>query len=95
MQEIEALKQATLLNRAAFFNKISDTQKQSDRAQEQQVQIISYDTGTRTYKVKHPNGSQGFAKAISNSSNLCKGAYVSLVQPKGTTTATIDTVPKG
>ncbi|MFN6538107.1 MAG: hypothetical protein RM021_017415 [Nostoc sp. EkiNYC01] len=95
MQEIEALKQATLLNRAAFFNKITDAQKQSDRQQEQQVQIISYDPDARAYKIKHPNGSQGFAKAISNSSNLCKGAYASLVQPKGTTTAIIDTVPKG
>ncbi|MFN6474184.1 MAG: hypothetical protein RMY36_031515 [Nostoc sp. SerVER01] len=95
MNEVETLAQAALLNRAAFFNKVSDTQKQSDRAQEQQVKIINYDPDLRAYKVKHPNGSQGFAKPISNSSNLCKGAYVSLVQPKGTTTATIDTVPKG
>ncbi|MHC5897648.1 hypothetical protein [Nostoc sp.] len=95
MNELETLAKSVLLNRAAYFKKVRDAQITSDRNQEQQVKILSYDTSNVGYNVKHPDGKLGFAKAISNSSNLCKDAYVSLVQPAGTQTAIIDTVPRG
>jgi hypothetical protein len=94
-EEIEALRQSVLLNRAAYFGKVRDTQISSDRQQEQQVKIVSYDPSILCYNVRHPNGTLGFAKAISNSSSLHKGAYVSLIHPAGTQTAIIDTVPRG
>ncbi|MEH2456964.1 hypothetical protein [Nostoc sp.] len=94
MNELETLSRATLLNRATFFNKVRDRQITSDRQQEQQVKILSYNTNLIGYDVQHPDGSVGFAKAISNSANLHKGAYVSLVQPAGTQTAIIDTTPR-
>ncbi|MEH2067921.1 MAG: hypothetical protein V7K47_07095 [Nostoc sp.] len=94
MNELELLNQASLANRTTFYNRTLQAQTSRDRAQEQQVQIISYDPSLGGYNVKHPNGTVGFAKAISNSSNLHKGAYVSLVQPSATQTATIDTTPR-
>ncbi|MFN6475371.1 hypothetical protein [Nostoc sp. DedQUE07] len=95
MPEVEALAQAALLNRAAYFDKVRDAQISRDRNQEQQAKILGYDISFVGYNVKHPDGTLGFAKAISNSSNLHKGAYVSLVRPVGTQTAIIDTVPRG
>ncbi|AUB37529.1 hypothetical protein COO91_03474 [Nostoc flagelliforme CCNUN1] len=95
MSEIKALDQAVMLNRSAFFNRIREAQTAIDRRQEQQVKIISFDTSLAGFNVKHPDGTLGFAKAISNSSNLYKGAYVSLIRPAGTQTAIIDTTPRG
>lgn len=95
MNELETLAKSALLNRAAYFKKVRDRQITSDRQQEQQVKIIGYDISLLGYNVRHPNGAIGFAKAISNSSNLHKDAYVSLVRPAGTQNHIIDTTPRG
>ncbi|MEH1780891.1 MAG: hypothetical protein V7L26_17610 [Nostoc sp.] len=95
MQEIETLSQIASINRTSYFKKVHDNQIARDRMQEQQVKILGFDTTISCYNVQHLDGTIGFAKAISNSSNLCKDAYVSLVRPAGTQTAIIDTTPRG
>ena len=83
MNEISILKTTTIANRGAYQQKIIQAQKERTQQQEYTATILGYDSATGNYNVQNETGSVVSARAISNSSALCKGAAVSLVTPRG------------
>ncbi|MBD2489003.1 hypothetical protein [Aulosira sp. FACHB-615] len=83
MNEIYLLATTSAVNRAAYQQRQVQQIKQSDRAQENTVKILGYDSETGHYKVSNSAGQIFSARAISNSGALAKGSQVSLVTPVG------------
>lgn len=93
-KELQDLETLVSNNRSAFMKTIVAQQEAMSRTQEFQVDIISYDANLRAYKIHHTNGDIEYAKAISNSGNLHKGAKVSLGRAFGSLPM-IDAMPRG
>ncbi|MBD2771182.1 hypothetical protein [Iningainema tapete] len=83
MKEIELLRNISIQNRHTYQVKQIGIQKARDRILEHSTRILGYDSTTGNYQVQNANGQIFSARAISNSSALCKGANVSLVAPVG------------
>ncbi len=83
MNEISLLQNLAIGNRVSYQAKQVQSQKTSDRIQENSVKILGYDASTGHYKVQNVSGQIFSARAISNSAALSKGTQVSLVTPVG------------
>ncbi|WP_445634570.1 hypothetical protein NSTC745_06391 [Nostoc sp. DSM 114161] len=82
MNEIKILETLSQINRAAYQARQVQAQKTRDRALENSVEILNYDSVTGNYKVRNTNGQMFSARPISNGV-FAIGDRVSLVAPVG------------
>lgn len=83
MNEIALLATTAAINRASYQHRQVQSQKKSDRTQENTAKILGYDSEIGHYRVSNSAGQIFSARAISNSGALAKGSQVSLVAPIG------------
>ena len=90
MNEIEALQNTAINNRASYAKRLSDKKSQL----EQQAQILGYDPERGLYRIQTQVGQISWATTITNGGSLYKGANVSLTYCPGSV-GIIDTMPRG
>ena len=83
MREENLLSKLQQQNRTKYQQLMNKRQMVSDRTQEHTGVIQDYDPSSSNYTVRLASGRTVAARAISNSSELCLGAAVSLVTTGG------------